>query len=205
MKKLFAAIDNNKLKYIENLRKAVAIKSVSAAPENRPDIVTMMKWMGDELKALGAAIEFVDLGTQTLPDGTTLPLPPVLMGELTVDPAKKTLLVYGHLDVQPAAKEDGWDTDPWVLTEKDGKLYGRGSTDDKVKRISKMFCVLFQHSRDQFWAGSTPCSATRSAVTDQSETSISLTDQSQASRCRSTSSSASRGWRRAGARGWTRC
>ena len=134
MKKLFEAIDNNKLKFIENLRKAVAIKSVSAAPENRPDIVTMMKWTGDELKALGAAIEFVDLGTQTLPDGTTLPLPPVLMGELTVDPAKKTLLVYGHLDVQPAAKEDGWDTDPWVLTEKDGKLYGRGSTDDKVNR-----------------------------------------------------------------------
>ena len=41
--------------------------------------------------------------------------------------------MYGHLDVQPAAKEDGWDTDPWLLTEKDGKLYGRGSTDDKVE------------------------------------------------------------------------
>ena len=49
------------------------------------------------------------------------------------DATKKTLLVYGHLDVQPAAKEDGWDTDPWLLTEKDGKLYGRGSTDDKVE------------------------------------------------------------------------
>merc|ERR1719228_313180 len=88
-------------------------------------------WMGDELKALGASIEYVDLGTQTLPDGQVLKLPPALMGELGTDKDKKTLLVYGHLDVQPAAKEDGWDTDPWVLTESDGKLYGRGSTDDK--------------------------------------------------------------------------
>ena len=52
-----------------------------------------MKWMGDELKALGAAIEYVDLGDQTMPDGQVLPLPPVLMGELGNDPAKKTLLV----------------------------------------------------------------------------------------------------------------
>jgi nonspecific dipeptidase len=131
MVQLFAAIDKNKAKYIDNLAKAVAIKSVSAAPEHRPEITKMMHWMGDELKALGAAIEYVDIGSQTMPDGTVLPLPPVLMGELGTDATKKTLLVYGHLDVQPAAKEDGWDTDPWVLTEVDGKLYGRGSTDDK--------------------------------------------------------------------------
>jgi acetylornithine deacetylase/succinyl-diaminopimelate desuccinylase-like protein len=30
---------------------------------------------------------------------------------------KKTVLVYGHFDVQPAAKSDGWDTEPFVLTE----------------------------------------------------------------------------------------
>lgn len=47
------------------------------------------------------------------------------------DPAKKTVVLYGHLDVQPALKEDGWDTEPFVLTEKDGKLFGRGSSDDK--------------------------------------------------------------------------
>ena len=131
MEKLFAAIDKNKERFIENLSKAVAIKSVSAWPHTRPEITKMMKWMGEELKSLGAAIEFVDLGQQTLPDGTVLPLPPVLMGELGTDATKKTLLVYGHLDVQPAATEDGWDSDPWVLTERDGKLYGRGSTDDK--------------------------------------------------------------------------
>jgi len=131
MQTLFKKIDDNKEKYIQNLSKAVAIKSVSAWPETRDEIGKMMKWMGDELKGLGSDIEYVDIGSQTLPDGTVLKLPPVLMGELGTDPAKKTLLVYGHLDVQPAAVSDGWDTEPFVLTEKDGKLYGRGSTDDK--------------------------------------------------------------------------
>ena len=35
------------------------------------------------------------------------------------------------MDVQPALKSDGWDTEPFILTEKNGKLYGRGSSDDK--------------------------------------------------------------------------
>ena len=43
MQKLFAAIDKNKDKFIDNLSKAVAIKSVSAWPHTRPEITTMMK------------------------------------------------------------------------------------------------------------------------------------------------------------------
>lgn len=67
------------------------------------------------------------------PDGAQVKLPPVIFGQLGNDPKKKTLVVYGHLDVQPAAKEDGWDTEPFELTPSaDGKkLYGRGATDDK--------------------------------------------------------------------------
>lgn len=131
MKKLFAAVDANKETYIANLAKAVEIKSVSAWPEVRPEIVKMVKWMGSELEKLGATLEYCDVGLQTLPDGSKIPLPPVLMGQLGKDPKKKTLLVYGHLDVQPAAKEDGWDYEPFVLTREGDKLYGRGSTDDK--------------------------------------------------------------------------
>ncbi|NWZ94896.1 CNDP1 dipeptidase, partial [Nesospiza acunhae] len=72
-----------------------------------------------------------------LPDGRVLPLPPVILGELGKDPQNPTVCFYGHVDVQPAKKEDGWDTDPYTLTEIDGvhllkrNLYGRGATDNK--------------------------------------------------------------------------
>ena len=68
-------------------------------------------------------------------DGQTLQLPPAILGRIGEDKDKKTVLIYGHFDVQPAAKSDGWNTDPFVLTqEADGRLVGRGSTDDMNNR-----------------------------------------------------------------------
>ncbi|XP_012256892.1 cytosolic non-specific dipeptidase [Athalia rosae] len=131
LKKLFSYIDAHKSEYIENLREVVAIKSVSAWPDKRGEIVKMMQWAEKKLVELGATTELVDIGNQTLPDGKEIPLPPILLGNLGSDPKKKTVLLYGHLDVQPALVEDGWDTEPFTLVEKDGKLFGRGSTDDK--------------------------------------------------------------------------
>lgn len=128
---LFSYIDQHKTEYINNLRDVVAIKSVSAWPDHRDDIVKMTKWTEARLKELGATTELVDVGKQQLPDGREIPLPPVLLGTLGNNAEKKTVLLYGHLDVQPALKEDGWDTEPFTLVEKDDKLYGRGSTDDK--------------------------------------------------------------------------
>ena len=52
---------------------------------------------------MGATIELADIGEQTLPDGSKIPLPPLVFGSLGADPKKKTVLIYGHLDVQPAA------------------------------------------------------------------------------------------------------
>jgi acetylornithine deacetylase/succinyl-diaminopimelate desuccinylase-like protein len=69
-------------------------------------------------------------GKQVL-EGETIDLPPIILGTYGQDTNKKTVLVYGHYDVQPALLEDGWDSEPFTLVEKDGKLYGRGSTDDK--------------------------------------------------------------------------
>ena len=56
-----------------------------------------------------------------LPSGEEIPLPPIVLGHLGSDPAKKTVCIYGHLDVQPANIDDGWDTEPFTLVEKDGE------------------------------------------------------------------------------------
>lgn len=104
---------------------------MSAWPEKRDDIKKMVQWTADKLKLLGADVQLRDVGMQDLEDGKKIPLPPVILANLGNDPNKKTVCIYGHLDVQPALKSDGWNTEPFVLTEKDGKLYGRGATDDK--------------------------------------------------------------------------
>ena len=56
-----------------------------------------------ELEKLGVTLELKDVGEQEI-DGKKIPLPPIILGELGNDPNKKTVLVYGHLDVQPASK-----------------------------------------------------------------------------------------------------
>ncbi|KAF8645662.1 hypothetical protein AX16_007658 [Volvariella volvacea WC 439] len=117
--------------FIQRLADAVAIPSISGDASHRGDVVKMANWLNDQLKSLGVETKLVDLGKHIM-DYQELPLPPAILGRIGSDPAKKTILIYGHFDVQPANKSDGWDTDPFVLTKSpDGRLIGRGSTDDK--------------------------------------------------------------------------
>lgn len=160
----FAYVDAHQDEYVERLAKCVAIEGVSAEPERRGEVLRTMDHVADIIRGLGGKVTMREnpLKEQSVGEGRTIPLPPMILGEFHVDPTKKTVVVYGmcrggsvprmarasraapqrgpcthtsaisgHLDVQPAAKEDGWDTEPFVLTEVDGKLYGRGSTDDK--------------------------------------------------------------------------
>jgi len=115
--------------FIERLRKAVAIPSVSSEDHRRPEVVRMGEFLADELTALGAQVEKRPLGKQP---GKDIDLPPVIIARYGNDKSKRTILVYGHYDVQPAGKEDGWATEPFELTVDDkGRMFGRGSTDDK--------------------------------------------------------------------------
>lgn len=59
-------------------------------------------------------------GSPQLPDGSTLALPKVATAQFGSDPNKRTVCVYGHVDVQPAKLEDGWATEPYNLTDING-------------------------------------------------------------------------------------
>jgi len=134
--RLFKYIDEHQKDYIQRLSDAVSIPSVSAWPDHRPEVVRMVQWTKSLMEKLGVKVELADVGEQKLDDGTILKLPDVILGTYGNDKAKKTVLIYGHLDVQPAQVSDGWDTEPFILTEKNGKLFGRGSTDDKGPVLS---------------------------------------------------------------------
>jgi len=79
----------------------VAIANVSAWADSRNECLRMVEWTDKQLKALGFETVIKDVGDQVL-EGKTIKLPPVILASRGNDPNKKTLLIYGHLDVQPA-------------------------------------------------------------------------------------------------------
>ena len=139
----FTHVDSSVSQYINELGEAVAIPSVSAdLPTHLPDIIKMMDWTKAYIERLGGWVELMPNPKGTDDNGHELP--PILLAEFKAtenSDTKKTVCCYAHLDVQPAAKEDGWDSDPFILTERDDKLYGRGSTDDKGPALSWLWVI----------------------------------------------------------------
>ncbi|XP_037507197.1 cytosolic non-specific dipeptidase [Rhipicephalus sanguineus] len=128
---VFRIIEEDKDDMLSWLKELVAIPTVSAELSHRKDIMRLIEQTQEKLKKHGMHVTLEPLGDQNLSDGSKVPYPPLLLASTTHDAKRKTLCVYGHLDVQPARKDDGWDTEPFQPVEKDGRLFGRGTAHNK--------------------------------------------------------------------------
>jgi acetylornithine deacetylase/succinyl-diaminopimelate desuccinylase-like protein len=104
------------------LREWLAIPSVSADPAHRGDVRASAEWLADYLRETGFPVAQI---------WETSGLPAVYAHWPAADASAQHVLVYGHHDVQPAALDDGWDHEPFAPQERDGKIFGRGASDDK--------------------------------------------------------------------------
>ena len=114
-------IDQNKDRFVEELIEILKIPSISTDPQYAGDVRKAAKLVLENLKQAGA--DNVEL-CET--DGH-----PIVYGDKIFDQSLPTVLVYGHYDVQPAEPLDLWDSPPFEPVVKDGKIYGRGTCDDK--------------------------------------------------------------------------
>ena len=107
---------------LSDLRDLVALQSVSAQGRMLPETA-------DTVTAL---LEAEGFGVARYPGQVA----PVLVAEAGDGPF--TLLIYNHYDVQPEDPLELWDSPPFALTERDGRLYGRGASDDKGEFASRL-------------------------------------------------------------------
>ena len=116
-----AYIQQNKDRFFEELFSLLRIPSISAKPEYKPDMYRCARRLSELLLAAGADKTGVH---ETAGN-------PVVFASKTVPGARKTVLVYGHYDVQPPEPLDKWLTDPFEPVIHDDAIWCRGANDDK--------------------------------------------------------------------------
>ncbi len=121
MDSLTQYLDQHQDAFIDHLKAVLRIPSVSTDPAHRADCARCAEHVAQDLKRVGMThAEVVKTSGH-----------PVVYGEWLGAPGAPTAMVYGHYDVQPPDPLDLWRTPPFEPVLRDGKLFARGSVDDK--------------------------------------------------------------------------
>ncbi len=116
-----AHIDAHRDEWLEEVNDFLRIPSVSTDPERSDKVAEAADWLAEKLRSAGC--QEVEIWPT--------PGHPVVYGAWRGAGDAPTLLVYGHYDVQPEEPVELWDTPPFEPVVRDGKLFARGSADDK--------------------------------------------------------------------------
>jgi acetylornithine deacetylase/succinyl-diaminopimelate desuccinylase-like protein len=115
-------IETHRTAFLDDLVEWLRIPSVSAQPDHAADVARSADWLAAALRETGFPVSEV---------WPTAGAPAVFAEWPSEDPGAPTVLVYGHHDVQPADRADGWDTDPFEPVIRGNRLHARGAADDK--------------------------------------------------------------------------
>jgi acetylornithine deacetylase/succinyl-diaminopimelate desuccinylase-like protein len=122
---------------LDDLNELLRIPSVSAGRPNPEEIFRAAEWMRDRVLRAGGEAELIGAAN------------PIVYGELKANrPDAPDVIVYGHYDVQDIGPPDEWLSDPFEPTVRDGRLYARGSSDDKgnILPLVHAACELYAAS-----------------------------------------------------------
>jgi acetylornithine deacetylase/succinyl-diaminopimelate desuccinylase-like protein len=120
MKAVQDYITQNQSRFLSQLFDWLRIPSISTDSRHKGDVARAAEFAASDLRETGFKVE-------------VCPTPghPIVYGEWTGAPGQRTILVYGHYDVQPPDPLDQWVSGPFEPTERNGNIYARGATDDK--------------------------------------------------------------------------
>lgn len=114
-------IDKNRQRFQDELFDFLRIPSISSSTEAKGDTRRAAEWLADKMKSAGLEVSVHET-----------PGHPIVLGEWRKAGAgAPTVLIYGHYDVQPPEPLELWTTPAFEPTIRDGRIYARGSVDDK--------------------------------------------------------------------------
>lgn len=122
---IFELLDLRRDDAVEGLRDFLRIQSVSAQPAHKQDVADCATWLADQIRSIGLSAEVIPT-----------PGHPIVLAKNEHKQGRRTVLIYGHYDVQPIEPIAMWSTPPFeptVRTNNDGfeAIYARGAADDK--------------------------------------------------------------------------
>jgi len=124
-KKVSDYIHQNQGKFVKEIVRLASQPSVSARKEGIEECAAIVRSMIEEV---GGKTEVLNLPGAA----------PLVYGEIPSSRSSKTMLFYNHYDVQPEVPLDLWKSPPFKPEVRDGRLYGRGVSDDKGELVSRL-------------------------------------------------------------------